>query len=188
MRIFSILTTGALSMLTLAFPGPTVAVTTLAQVMAVTGARTAADLHSASGGAGGTQISAALVIPSAAGDIFISAEAASIPGALHAAGVARNGVITGRCTQAEAYAFWGDSFVISALGHDPSMTGTFTGAITVSGGLLTEPGRRNSFADVSVFGDVSFDPHAGFNSGIVSVHGEARRFAGAGIAETRLGQ
>ena len=104
MRIFRTLTISALSALALAFAGPTAAVTTFAQVVAVTGARTAGDLHSASGGAEGAQISAGLVIPSAAGDIFISAEAASIPGALHAAGVARNGVITARGTQAEAYA------------------------------------------------------------------------------------
>ena len=64
------------------------------------------DSHSITAGPGGAQTSAGQVIPSPVGDVFVSAEAASVPGALHAAGVARANLPTN--AQLQALARWSD--------------------------------------------------------------------------------
>ena len=137
------------------------------------------------GGPGGAQASASQVIPSPAGNVFVSAQASSFPGTLRAVGVARTDGTAGGF-QGQGFALWADGFTISAFGYHGPVTGTFSGSVQVNGGLLALFGGR-SIADTQIFADLGLDPHTGFNSGIVRVHGEARDLNGYQIGETRTG-
>ena len=136
--------------------------------------------QSFTGGAEGTQATAAQVIPSPIGDVFVSAQASSIPGALRVAGVARTNGSPGGF-QAQASASWADSFVISATGYDSSMTGTFSGAAQVTGELLVAFLGR-AYSDAQIYATVDLFPGTGFNGGRTTVSGSARNLVGYDIA------
>ena len=173
----------ALSILGLAGAGQALATTTYADASAFAGGTT--DHQFITAGAEGAQVSANRVIPSPIGDAFVSAQASSFAGALHAAGTARTGGAPGGF-QARALASWVDSFAFTAPGYDSSMTGTFSGSVQVSGGLLVEFGGR-TYADTQIYADVGFFPNTGYNGGRVDLHGSARHLVGYDIAELRTG-
>ena len=132
-QTFRALLIGALSACSAMIAGNATATTTGATASAfVSGI---AVRQSFTAGAEGTQATAAQVIPSSIGDVFVTAQASSVPGALRAAGVARTNGSPGGF-QGLASASWADSFVISASAYDSSMTGTFSGAVEVTGELL----------------------------------------------------
>lgn len=137
------------------------------------------------GGAAGAQASAAQVIPSPLGDVFVSSQASSLPGTLGASAVARtNGAPGG--FQGQASATWSDAFVILADGHDASATGTFDGSVRVSGELLASFAGR-VYADSQVYATVDLFPGTGYNGGRTVVTGSARNLAGYDITGGRTG-
>ena len=142
-----------------------------------------------SGGATGVQASAAQTVPSPAGDVFVSAQASSGSASLGMAGVARSTGAPGG-VQARASATWADSFTILAPGMAAGMaagaTGTFSGAVEVSGDLsFSFIGRV--YADTFVGATVDIFPGTGFNGGRTVVTGGARRFGGYDIADGVFG-
>ncbi|MBT9485958.1 MAG: PEP-CTERM sorting domain-containing protein [Rubrivivax sp.] len=136
-------------------------------------------------GAEGAQASANQVVPSELGDAFIDAQASSAAGVLHAAGVARTAGAPGGF-QAQALAFWSDSFAFTAPGYDASMTGTFSGSVHVSGDLAVEFSGR-TYTDTQMYADVGIFPDTGYNGGRVDLHGSARHAVGYDIEEIRTG-
>lgn len=141
--------------------------------------------QSITAGAEGAVASAAQVIPSPAGDVFVTAAAMSKPGVLRAAGVARSSGSSGGF-QAQASASWADSFVISAPGYDSAMTGTFSGAVHVSGELLVEFVGR-VYSDSQIYATLDIFPGTGYNGGRTVVNGSARNLVGYDIIGRRLG-
>lgn len=176
-RMSNAVLVGAISVLCAGLSGNAVATTTTATASAFVSGVTVS--QSLSGGAEGTHASAAQVIPSRIGDIFVSAEASSVPGALRATGVARTNGSPGGF-QGQASASWADSFVISAPGYDSSMTGTFSGAVQVTGDLLVDFLGR-VYSDSQMFATVDLFPGTGFNGGRASVSGFARDLVGFDI-------
>ena len=174
---------GALSALSALLAGNAVATTTSATASAFVNGATVRQSFTA--GAEGTQASADQVIPSPIGDVFVSAQASSVPGALRAVGVARTNGSPGGF-QGQASASWADSFVISAPGYDSSMTGTFSGAIQVTGELLVAFLGR-VYSDGQIYATVDLFPGTGFNGGRTIVSGSARNLVGYDIAGGHTG-
>ena len=136
--------------------------------------------RSMTAGSEGTQVAADQVIPSPIGDVFVSAEASSIPGALRAAGVARTSGSPGGF-QAQASSMWADNFIISSNGYDSSMTGLFSGAVQVSGGLIVNFSGR-TYSDTQAYATVDVFPGTGYDGGRTTVKGSARRLVGYDIS------
>lgn len=136
-------------------------------------------------GAEGTHATASQVIPSPIGDVFVSAQASSVSGALQAAGVARTNGSPGGF-QGQASALWADSFVISAPDYDSSMTGTFSGAVQVTGELLVAFLGR-VYSDAQIYATVDLFPGTGFNGGRTTVNGSARNLVGYDIVGGHTG-
>lgn len=137
------------------------------------------------GAAAGAQASAAQVIPSPLGHVFVSSQASSLPGTLGASAVARtNGAPGG--FQGQAWATWTDAFVILAAGHDASATGTFGGSVQVTGELLASFAGR-VYADSQVYATLDLFPDTGYNGGRTVITGSARNLAGYDIAGGRTG-
>ena len=173
----------ALSILGALVCGNTMATTTGASASSFVSGTTIS--QSVAAGAEGAQASANQLIPSPIGDVFVSAEASSVPGALRAASSARtNGTPGG--FQGHASASWADSFVISAPGYDSSMTGTFSGAVQVTGGLLVEYLGR-VYSDSKIYATVDLFPGTGFNGGRTTVGGSARNIVGYDIVGGHTG-
>ncbi len=140
---------------------------------------------SKTGAAVGVQVGAAQTVPSAAGDAFVSVEASSGSASLGMAGNARSSGAPGGF-QASASATWADSFTILAPGMAAGATGTFSGAVEVSGELsFSFIGRV--YADTSVGATVDLFPGTGFNGGRTVVTSGARRFGGYDIADGGFG-
>ena len=138
-----------------------------------------------SGGATGVQAGAAQTVPSPAGGVFVSAQASSGFASLGMAGEARSTGAPGGF-QAQASATWADSFTILAPGMAAGATGTFGGAVEVSGDLsFNFIGRV--YADTGVGATVDIFPGTGFNGGRTVVTGGARRFGGYDIADGGFG-
>lgn len=151
--------------------------TAFAQGSSVTDSRTGAAI--------GVQVGAAQTIPSAAGDAFVSVEASSGSASLGMAGNARSNGAPGGF-QASASATWADSFAILAPGMAAGATGTFSGAVAVSGELsFSFIGRV--YADTGVGATVDIFPGTGFNGGRTVVTSGARRFGGYDIADGGFG-
>jgi len=136
--------------------------------------------QSTTGGPEGVQASAEQVIPSASGDVFVSAAAVSAPGSLHAEGTARTSGTPGGF-EGQASAQWGDSFVILASSHTVGTTGIFSGSANVTGSLIAEFFGR-AYADAQIYATVDIFPGTGFNGGRTLISGSARRLAGYDIA------
>lgn len=101
MKIAKITLLSACAILGFALAGHASATITYAEASAsVNGFPT--DSHSITAGPGGAQTSAGQIIPSPVGEVFVSAEAASVPGALHAADVTRANLPTGAVARALA--------------------------------------------------------------------------------------
>ena len=140
---------------------------------------------SKTGTAIGVQVGAAQTIPSAAGDAIVSVEASSGWASLGMAGNARSNGAPGGF-QASASATWADSFTILAPGMAAGATGTFSGAVDVSGELSFSFSGR-VYADTGVGATVDIFPGTGFNGGRTVVTGGARRFGGYDIADGGFG-
>ena len=182
-RTSNALIVGALSVIGALISGNSAATTTSATASAFVSGATVRQTITA--GAKGATATAAQVIPSPIGDVFVSAEASSVPGALGAAGVARTNGSPGGF-QAQASASWTDSFVISAPGYDSAMTGTFSGAVQVTGELLVEFVGR-VYSDSQSYATVDIFPGTGYNGGRTVVSGSARNLAGYDIAGSHTG-
>ena len=180
---FSNLIVGALWSYTVMAPGNAIATTTGATASAFVNGSTVSQSFTA--GPTGIQASANQTIPSPIEGVFVSAQASSYPGALRAAGVAKNNGSPGGF-QAQASAFWSDSFVISAPGYDSSMTGTFSGGVQVTGGLLVQFSGR-TYSDTQVYASVDIFPGTGFNGGRTTINGSARNLAGYDIPGINTG-
>ncbi len=140
---------------------------------------------SKTGSAIGVQVGAERTIPSAAGDAFVSVQASSGSASLGMAGNARSNGAPGGF-QASASATWADSFTILAPGMAAGATGTFNGAVAVSGDLsFSFIGRV--YADTGVGATVDIFPGTGFNGGRTVVTGGARRFGGYDIVDGGFG-
>lgn len=174
---FAILPVGATLLLAALWPLAATATTTGASATA-SGAGVTVQ-QSFVGGAQGTQASAAQTFPTPYGDAYLSAEAASLPGALRAAGASRSGGAPGDF-QARASASWADSFVIAAPGRSSSETGFFSGSVEVTGELLVAYAGR-TYADALVFGSIDIFPGTGYNGGRTVVNGAARNTVGYDI-------
>lgn len=182
-QTFRALLIGALSACSAMIAGNATATTTGATASAFVSGITVRQSFTA--GAEGTQATAAQVIPSPIGDVFVTAQASSVPGALRAAGVARTNGSPGGF-QGLASASWADSFVISASAYDSSMTGTFSGAVEVTGELLVAFLGR-VYSDAQIYATVDLFPGTGFNGGRTLVSGSARNIAGYDIVGSHTG-
>ena|GEM_PF-5212584 len=173
----TVIAIGALSALTSIVSGNVSATTTSANASAFVSGTTVTQSFTA--GAEGTQASANQVIPSVIGAAFVSAQASSFPGALRTVGVARTDGSPGGF-QAQASSSWTDSFVIAAPGYNSSMTGLFSGAVQVNGGLLVDFSGR-TYSGAQVYATVDIFPGTGYNGGRTVVTGSARRLVGIDI-------
>lgn len=133
----------------------------------------------------GTQATASQTIPSPIGDVFVSAQSSSIPGAVRAASVARTDGSTGGF-QGQASSWWSDRFIISAPGYDSSSTGSFSGAVQVTGGLTVEYSGR-TYSDTQAYATVDIFPGTGYNGGRTVVSGSARNLVGYQIPGINTG-
>ena len=180
---FGSLPIGALCALAAIVPSDAIATTTGATASAFVSGATVSQSFTA--GPAGTQAAANQVIPSPIGNIFVTAQASSFPGALRAAGVARTDGSPGGF-QAQASSSWADSFVISAPGHDSSMTGLFSGAVQITGELLVAFSGR-TYSDTQASATVDIFPGTGFNGGRTTVSGSARNLVGYDIPGINTG-
>ena len=94
-------------------------------------------MNTVTAGAEGAQTSADLVVSGILGDVFLTAQALSRPGALLVAGVARS-TVPNTNAYAATQAVWADSFPITAGGFDSTRTGTFSAAVDIGGELRAD--------------------------------------------------
>jgi len=206
-----ILPTSAASMIGLAIGSHAAATTTQADARAFVNGTSVT--QSVTAGAEGAEASAEQVVPSPYGDVFVSAQAGSYPGRLRAppragpcpsrppagaqenlgrpcvflraAGEARTTGAPGGL-QGSASASWADAFAITADGHAPLETGTFSGRIDVIGELLTELAGR-VYSDTQIYATVDIFPGTGEDGGRTVPSGSARRLVGYDIPGIHTG-
>ncbi len=143
-------------------------------------------INTVSAGAGGAHTVADRLVTAPGGEplVKVGAEASSRPGELAVTGIALGYVPT--TAQAQGQAIWSDAFAITAPGHGPSETGTFSGTVGVSGQLLVDFTGR-AYAITRVESSVHLDPRTGYNGGVVVLKGSASHNAGYDIGDTRIG-
>ena len=124
------------------------------------------------GGSSGAFANAGLTLAGAS----VSSSSRSWQGSLHVESSSRASVPT--TANGSARADWSGSFYFLSPGYSSANTGTFSGSVSVGGGLQADY-LGQGMAQSSVVADVSLDPSTGFNGGRVSLQGGGRRTAGA---------